>query len=447
MSTTLIKEGPGDPGERANGASSPSTGGSGSTTARTTRIGIIAASICLLFSAVFRDVTGLDQEHVPYGPRLSGQSKIVGGDWLAGMLLGFREMVADLMWIQVDSYFHEGRYDKILPVCYVITAMDPGWVDVYITGGWHLGYNFGDRRLVPAAIDFDEMGVRNNPKNYDMWYELGWMEMTRGYHFAAAAKDFEKAVKLGLLPYGKRHAWPHALEAAGDLDGAIAAWKEIGKTELGSAVVKKQIFLLNLRREARKDLYRHPVDVHLSIKITRKGPRVLHIEGIANLPLLSKVFFDLRDSDWMTREKQSLSWRIKHYTLYSQTDNTLQPQWGLFVGQGIDFYQGTLRIHQGDKQYEQYPSEPLLPVVNGHMVVGNGYFKGDIDMAKVADQYPLESNSYVLTFFVNPRMEPISTQDVIGWDGSGMSGKEVRRIGGMNQLIWTHILTKKDIEG
>ncbi|HET6387192.1 MAG TPA: tetratricopeptide repeat protein [Armatimonadota bacterium] len=410
------------------------------------RIQVAAALVCLLFSAVFRQVTNLDVRGASYRPSATAQRAIVGGDWFAGMLLGFREMVADMMWIQVDEYFHEGRYDKILPVCYIITAMDPQWIDVYSIGAWHLGYNFGDRRLVPAAIAFDKLGVKNNPKSADMAYELGWMEYSRGYNFLAAARDFKRANDLGLQPLGRRHAWPHALEAAGDIDGAIAAWKVILKQDPTDVVAKKNIFMTNLRKLARKDLGKKPVDVHLDLKITRKGPRVLHFEGVTNLPKYSKIFFELRDSDWRQREKQSLAWQMSNYTLYSQLDTTLKPSEGIFQGEAIDFYQGDLHIHQGQKTYDQFPTEPMLPVKDGHMIIENGEFHGDIDMAKYADQYPLRSKTYELEFYINPLLEPITTQDIIGWHGEGLSGPLMVRQPGYNEIVWKTTIPKSDIQ-
>ena len=407
---------------------------------------ITGALLCLLASAMVRGITNLDDWGRKYRASEQAQAQVVGGDWFAGMLLGFREMVADLMWIQVDEYFHEGRYDKILPVCYVITALDPGWVDVYTTGAWHLGYNFGDRRLVPTAIEFDRRGVKNNPRNSDMWYELGWMNMTRGYHFDEAAIEFKKANDLGLMPLGRRHAWPHALEGAGKIDEAIAAWKVILKKNPTDIVAQKQITMAELREVSRKDLGKHPVEIHMDLKVTRKGPRVLHVEGVTNLPMYSKVFFDLRDADWRQRERKSLAWQMNHYTLYSQIDTTLQPSWGLFQGETVDFYQGTLHVHQGDKKYEQFPTEPLVPIKNGHMIITNGEFHGDIDMAKYADQYPLESDKYILTFFVNPLIEPIQTQDIIGWHGEGMSGPLVHHRDGYNEASVVLTLHKSDIQ-
>ncbi|MDQ2731423.1 MAG: hypothetical protein M3Y56_07175 [Armatimonadota bacterium] len=401
------------------------------------------ALACLLAATIFRSATGIDQAHQKIAR--GNTSGVVGGQWLAGMLLGFREAVADLMWIRVDQYFHEGRYDKIMPLCYIITAMEPDWIDVYTTGAWHLGYNFGDRRLVPSAVAFDRRGVDNNPENSEMWYELGWMQWTRGYDFKDAARDFAMANKLKLMPVGRRHALAHAIEANGDIDGALRVWKGLERAD--DPVPKKWIFLLNMRRQARQDLGKHPVQIHMSIKLTRKGPRVFQLEGITNLPKYSKIYFDLRDADWRERAKQPVGWRMGHQTLYSQTETTLQPSTGIFQGEQIDFYQETLRIHQGDKSYDQYPTEPLVPVKDGHMQVGNGYFKTTIDMAKNPEQYPLESDKYELSLFVNPRMEPITTQDVIGWNGEGMSGPLVHEQNGVRMIEWTRMLSKSDILG
>jgi hypothetical protein len=399
---------------------------------------------CLILSALFRSVTQMDSEAVQY--RVHETTSVVGGQWLAGMLLGFRQAVADLMWIRVDQYFHEGRYDKIMPLCYIITTMDPSWIDVYTTGAWHMGYNFGDRRLVPAAVAFDQRGVDNNPKNSDMRYELGWMEMTRGYQFAAAANAFRQANQLGLRPVGKRHAYPHALEAAGDVKGAIAAWAELEREDPKDPVPPKWITLLGMRKDARKDLGKKPILAHMDVKITREGNRVLDIDGVTNLPKFTKIFYDLRDSDWRERVQKSLNWQMEHYTLYSQTDTTLQPSMGIFQGQEFDFYKGVEHQHQDDKQYDQFPTEPVMQVVNGHMQCGNGYFHGTIDMAKTADQYPLESKTYELRLFVDPRMEPITTQDIIGWNGEGLAGPLVQKIDGYNQLVWTMTLTLQDID-
>jgi hypothetical protein len=57
-------------------------------------------------------------------------------------LSGFRQVIAGLLWVRSDAFFHSGNYDAILPMIRLITWLDPNWLDVYATGAWHLMYNF-----------------------------------------------------------------------------------------------------------------------------------------------------------------------------------------------------------------------------------------------------------------------------------------------------------------
>src|SRR5687768_390084 len=67
-------------------------------------------------------------------------------------LLGIREVMASLMWIQADDYFHRGEYRPILTMIREIVTIDPHQLDVYATGAWHMAYNFMDKRLIEDGI-------------------------------------------------------------------------------------------------------------------------------------------------------------------------------------------------------------------------------------------------------------------------------------------------------
>jgi hypothetical protein len=76
-------------------------------------------------------------------------------EYSLGAISGFRQVIAGLLWVRADSFFHQGNYDAILPLIRIITWMDPNFLDVYATGTWHLTYNFtdeeqrSDRRYLP----------------------------------------------------------------------------------------------------------------------------------------------------------------------------------------------------------------------------------------------------------------------------------------------------------
>ena len=79
--------------------------------------------------------------------------KAIGGlnnEFLLLPLLGFREAAAGLLWVRCDEFFHSGDYDAILPLVRLITWLDPHAENVYMTGAWHLSYNFTDAMSAPT---------------------------------------------------------------------------------------------------------------------------------------------------------------------------------------------------------------------------------------------------------------------------------------------------------
>src|SRR5688500_17069704 len=95
-------------------------------------------------------------------------------DQLLASVAGLREMVAGILWVQSDEYFHTGRFDAILPVIRLVTWLDPRQIEVYSTGAWHIGYNFtdeqnrSDRRYIPLALRLFEEGGQNNPSTHEL---------------------------------------------------------------------------------------------------------------------------------------------------------------------------------------------------------------------------------------------------------------------------------------
>ena len=75
---------------------------------------------------------------------LGNASAGLNNEFLLLPLLGFREAAAGLLWVRCDEFFHSGDYDAILPLVRLITWLDPHADNVYVTGAWHLAYNFTD---------------------------------------------------------------------------------------------------------------------------------------------------------------------------------------------------------------------------------------------------------------------------------------------------------------
>src|SRR5690606_233158 len=60
---------------------------------------------------------------------------------MANMFFGFRKMAANLLWLQVDKYWHAGMLYRMVPLMHATVALDPQFVDAFLLGAWHLAYN------------------------------------------------------------------------------------------------------------------------------------------------------------------------------------------------------------------------------------------------------------------------------------------------------------------
>jgi hypothetical protein len=230
-------------------------------------------------------------------------------EYTLGALTGFREVIAGMLWVRSDTFFHEGNYDAILPCIRLITWLDPNWLDPYATGAWHMMYNFtdtqqrSDRRYIPAGLALLKEGIANNPNQYDMYEEMAWNNFDK-------VKDFESATDYSVLGMQNdphfdinrlEHMLAHSYEHTGRIDKAIATWADIAKRH--QAIINdpnssgddrsrnlqgfrdaiKQLFLDKVRAAHRPTQTQPPVDVQFTARVERLSPKILEISGHWNL--------------------------------------------------------------------------------------------------------------------------------------------------------------------
>ena len=97
---------------------------------------------------------------------------------------GFRGIVADLLWLRSARLQEEGRYFELVQLADWITKLEPRFTSVWAYHAWNLAYNISvllDRpeerwRWVRHGISLlrDE-GLRYNPGDARLLYELGWL--------------------------------------------------------------------------------------------------------------------------------------------------------------------------------------------------------------------------------------------------------------------------------
>ncbi|MGV3616357.1 MAG: tetratricopeptide repeat protein [Fimbriimonas sp.] len=356
-----------------------------------------------------------------------GDASGLAPDQMLFALVGFRELIAGILWVRADSFFDSGNYDAILPIIRLVTILDPHQIDVFATGMWHIGYNFtdeeqrSDRRYIPSALALGAEGARQNPKTYEMYFETGWM----WYHkiddnYDKAVKWFLDARKQDDMIEARKNLLGMAYQRSGEVEKGLATYQELYdkasekyekekdySSRQNRETIEGNIDTMLVRmvqrgyiagKEGRPlngyDVH-PPFDVGFSVKASVVDPRVIRFEGTWNvLPVGTRVRVVLRDAN---------------YTM--DVD-----------GKEVDITQpaGLLWDFSGSVNLDPPRDRTFM---QDQLFVRNRRFNRKVDMSKDPTMYPFTSDDYVLEFYYNPRSAPPHIQDKFSWNGEGMTDK------------------------
>jgi tetratricopeptide (TPR) repeat protein len=187
----------------------------------------IAVAALILLVAASRGVEGLaGKKHrleVLYLP---------SGQFIEQASLGYRDLAADVLWFKMVQYYggyRMGENDIALfaHLVDVITDLDPQFVYAYVFGALIIAQDLGQFK---QGIAFLEKGVRNNPDDWWLPFELGFLHYVYARDYAQALFFFEKASRLpGAGPQAARFA-AFVAAKAGHVETSIAMWGELART-------------------------------------------------------------------------------------------------------------------------------------------------------------------------------------------------------------------------
>ncbi|HSI71873.1 MAG TPA: hypothetical protein VK934_01745 [Fimbriimonas sp.] len=416
------------------------------------RTPVLAAILAVFFigQALFQGFLVFPKWSKDYAPKqLGANSSGLAADQLLFALIGFRELIAGILWVRADSFFDTGNYDAILPIVRVVTILDPHQIDVYATGMWHIGYNFtdeeqrSDRRYIPSALALGMEGARNNPQTYEMFFETGWM----WYHkvddyYDNAVYWFKEAHERPDIQTARKNILAMAYQRAGMIDEARDMYsglygraaetfakskdwtdrqnRDTVENNLDTTLVRmvQRGYIAGKEGRSLKPYdVSPPFDVGFSVKATVIDPRVIRFEGTWNvLPVGTRIRVVLKDADFS---------KIKEQNIPASLPAALQ--WDYSKSVMLD-----------------PPRE--LTFMQDQLYVRNRRFNRKVDMSKDPTMYPFTTDKYIVEFFYNARSAPPHIQDKFSWNGEGMTDKnflntEVRQ---GQRVVYARLYLTKD---
>jgi hypothetical protein len=188
--------------------------------AATTLVLSLAVSALLLWRIdTIRSTATLDDTIYLTSPKL-----------LKRLSLGYNGLLADIYWTRAVQYYgamhHSGGSDyKLLwPLLSLTAQLDPHFTRAYEFGGAFLAANPPNGAGLPdRAVELVEYGIRENPDNWHLYYDLGFIHYDLK-NYPAAADAFLRGSKLPNAHPFLRTLAARMAEHGGDVDTARMMW-------------------------------------------------------------------------------------------------------------------------------------------------------------------------------------------------------------------------------
>ena len=190
-------------------------------------IGVVAA----LFIAILPLQQAINYSQVTED--LAEYLVIMPGEFVTNFVIGgFRGIAADILWLNIDELWHNGKWFEIIPLLRAITWMQPHFLEAWELGAWHLAYNLyvyaegmPDReRYIEEGIRFLKEGLAKNRNVYDLWFNLGWIYYHKLEDYDKGIIYFRGAIRYKHPSYIDRLI-AHAYRKKGDIKAEYKEWQ------------------------------------------------------------------------------------------------------------------------------------------------------------------------------------------------------------------------------
>lgn len=178
---------------------------------------------------------------------------------VGALVLGFRKLVADMLWLKVDEFWHLGLASRMLPTMETVVMLDPHFIEAYTLGAWHLAYNVTATvysaeekiKYIDQGITLLEKGIKNNPRNSKVYSELGFaIYFNKLRDWEKSAYYMGEAIKHDHDPWMER-LYALALEKMGEGERALEFMEDYDRRYPDYRAQKRTLARLRKKRDAR----------------------------------------------------------------------------------------------------------------------------------------------------------------------------------------------------
>lgn len=159
------------------------------------------------------------------------------------MSLGYDGLMADIYWTRAVQYFgnHHAHgsqeYNLLAPLLTITTALDPHLTIAYDFGSTFLSTGPPNGAGQPdEAVKLVQFGIKNNPNDWHLYYDLGFIYYLELKDYKDAANAFEQGSHIPDAHPALKMLAARMSEHAGDLETARMLWSATYQTTTDKTV-------------------------------------------------------------------------------------------------------------------------------------------------------------------------------------------------------------------
>ena len=152
--------------------------------------------------------------------------------WVKRLSLGYDGLLADIYWTRAVQYFGSRHvvggadYKLLAPLLEITTALDPKLIVAYEFGANFLSPKPSEGAGQPdKAVALVEYGIRHNPDNWRLYYDLGFIYYWDLKDYARASEAFERGSKVPKAHPVLRVLAAETAQHAGEIRTARTLWR------------------------------------------------------------------------------------------------------------------------------------------------------------------------------------------------------------------------------
>jgi len=151
------------------------------------------------------------------------------GGFMKTASLGYSNLASDLLWFKAVQYYGgymlaQNGINLFTHLADLVTDLDPKFKEAYKLSALIVSEDLGDYE---SGVKLMEKGLRNNPDDFWLTYEMGFLHYLGGRNYAEAKRYFMLAASLpGADERAARFAAAAAMKG-GDVESGIALWQDL----------------------------------------------------------------------------------------------------------------------------------------------------------------------------------------------------------------------------